>query len=187
MIKGLVAIAKDDLKKVDCRAFSTLYLYWLENGKKNVFDLPLFVDDNGKGVMSVESFKRVFFAFCSKIGAAYSCDIKNGNDGNDASYNVVRLSKTELKIDSVEFLANFEAPKKTEVKRESSKKTSEKAKAKKEQKEKEQKEKEIESNKEWNNKACTKLVDLFQSYGVRLDNEKMSKLEKDIIKILETI
>lgn len=183
MVKGLVMVKESDLKKADKRALATLYLYWLENGKKSTFDLPLFVDDNGKGVMSMDSFKRVFYAFLEKSKTVYTCDIKSGNDGDSTSYNVVRLSKSnDIKIDDVNFTCNFEEPKKADVKRESSKKTAEKAEAKKAEAEK----KEAESNNEWNKKACKKLVDVFQKYGIRLDAEKMSELEKDIIKVLET-
>lgn len=182
MIKGLVTIGMDDLKKSDRRGLATLYLYWLENGKKDVFDLPLFVDDNGKGVLSVESFKRVFYAFCVKCGVAYDCDIKSGSDGDDGSYNVVRLSakKNTCLIDT-EYLANFEEPKKADVKRESSKKTSEKAEAKKKEAEK----KEAEAVIDWNKKASMQIVDhLIGKYKLTADR---LTLEKEIQNILNKI
>lgn len=183
MVKGLVMVKESDLKKADKRALATLYLYWLENGKKNTFDLPLFVDDNGKGVMSMESFKRVFYAFLEKSKSVYTCDIKSGNDGDSTSYNVVRLTKSnDVKIDDVNFTSNFEEPKKTDVKRESSKKTAEKSEAKKKETEK----KESEANAEWNSKATKRLVDLFVGYGLKLDADKMTSLEKAIKTILET-
>lgn len=183
MVKGLVMIKESDLKKADKRALATLYLYWLENGKKSVFDLPLFVDDNGKGVMSMESFKRVFYAFLELSKSVYTCDIKSGTDGNEKTYNVVRLTKSnDIKIDDVNFTSNFDEPKKADTKRESSKKTAEKSKAKKEATEK----KEAENNKEWNKRACQNLVDVFMKYGIRLSNEQLNKLESDIIKVLET-
>ena len=112
-----VKVTIEDLKKSDKRGFSTLYLYYLENGKKNVFDLPLFVDDNGKGVLSVETFKRVFYAFCQKIGKHYKADIKSGSDGDESSYNVVRLSLSD--VDDLVFESWFTEPKKADVKRES--------------------------------------------------------------------
>lgn len=188
MINGLVSIASEDLKKADKRGLATLYLYWLENGKKNCFDLPLFVDNTGKGVLSVETFKRVFYAFCLKCGVSYDCEIKSGSDGDESNYNVVRLFSTSkvLPLNSDLWQAMFEEPKKADVKRESSKKTAEKSQAKKEEKAKAEAEAEAENNKAWNDKACKKLIDVFQSYGLRLDAEKMSKLEKDIIKVLET-
>lgn len=188
MIKGLLTIENENLKKSDRRAFSTLYLYWLENGKKKTFDLPLFVDDNGKGVMSVEAFKRVFYAFCLKINMAYDCHIKSGTDGNESSYNVVRLSLLDsVKTNSVDWLSNFDEPKKADVKRESSKVTAEKAEAKKAEAEKKQAEAEAESNKQWNSKASKKLLDLVcGKYGLKLSAEKYADLEKDIVKILET-
>lgn len=184
MVKGLVSILESDLKKSDRRALATLYLYWLENGKKNVFDLPLFVDDNGKGVMSVESFKRVFYAFCVRSNVSYDCEIKSGTDGNESSYNVVRLSCNTkcTPTNNTLWQGAFEEPKKTDIKRESSKKTAEKSKAKKEATEK----KEAENNKEWNKRACQNLVDVFMKYGIRLSNEQLNKLESDIIKVLET-
>ena len=183
MIKGLVYITSENLKKSDKRALATLYLYWLENGKKNTFDLPLFIDDNGKGVMSVDAFKRVFYAFCDKINTVYDCDIKSGSDGDEGSYNVVRLTKnSSMTIGSELFNAQFEEPKKADIKRESSKKTAEKSAEKKAEAEK----KEAESNAEWNSKATKKLVDLFVGYGLKLDNDKMTSLEKAIKHILET-
>lgn len=186
-MKGFIKIAESELKKSDKRALATLYLYWLENGKKKTFDLPLFVDDNGKGVMSVESFKRVFYAFNLKAKKGFTADIKSGSDGDESNYNVVRVSECAIGYtdeNDINFFddVHYEEPKKADIKRESSKKTSEKAQAKKAESEKV----EAESNKAWNKKACSRLVDLFQTYGIRLDADKMSKLESDIIKILET-
>lgn len=181
MIKGLISISGDDLKKADKRGLATLYLYWLENGKKDVFDLPLFVDDNGKGVLSVETFKRVFCAFCLKAGKFYDCDIKSGSDGDESNYNVVRLSINN-KTTAEEFLSNFEEPKKADVKRESSKKTAEKAEAKK-----------AEAKKEADKLAddfakshAKKIADLVMGkYGLKLSAEKLSSLEADLIAILK--
>ena len=186
MIKGLISISSDDLKKSDKRALSTMYLYWLENGKPETFDLPLFIDDNGKGVMSVEAFKRVFFAFCQKVGTAYSCEIASGSDGDDASYNVVRLEKIDTVGDNVTltsplFESYFEAPKKADVKRESSKKTAEKSKAKKAEAEKAEKAETI----DWNKKASMQIVDhLIGKYKIKVDR---TALETEIQNILNKI
>ena len=177
----LLKITSDNLKKADCRGLSTLYLYYLENGKKACFDLPLFVDDNGKGVLSVETFKRVFYAFCMKIGKYYKADIKSGSDGDESKYNVVRVS--HIDCDELGFEAMFSEPKQADLKRESSKKTSEKAQAKKEQKEKE-----IESNNAWNLKASKMLIDLvIGKYKLNVPSDKLNELEKDIIKVLERV
>lgn len=182
MIKGLISVGLEDLKKSDKRGLATLYLYWLENGKKDVFDLPLFVDDNGKGVLSVESFKRVFYAFCLKCGIAYDCEIKSGSDGDEGSYNVVRLTaKKDTCLLDTEYVANFEEPKKTDVKRESSKKTAEKAEAKKAEAEKA----EAEATIDWNKKASMQIVDhLIGKYKLTADR---LTLEREIQNILNKI
>lgn len=187
MIKGLVSVGLEDLKKSDKRGLATLYLYWLENGKKDVFDLPLFVDDNGKGVLSVEVFKRVFYAFCVKCGVAYDCDIKSGSDGDDGSYNVVRLSaKKGTCLLDTEYLANFEEPKKADVKRESSKKTAEKAEAKKEAKKAEAKKEADKLADDFAKSHAKKIADLVMGkYGLKLSAEKLSALENDLIAILK--
>lgn len=186
MIKGLISISSDDLKKSDKRALSTMYLYWLENGKKDVFDLPLFIDDNGKGVMSVESFKRVFYAFCVKCGIAYDCNIKSGDDGDESSYNVVRLSTVKNgKLDTPEFLASFEEPKKTDVKRESSKKTAEKSAQKKAKVEAEKVKAEADADADWNKKASMAIADhLIGKYKLTADR---LTLETEIQNILNKI
>ena len=124
-------VKESDLKKSDKRALSTLYLYWLENNRANEFDLPLFVDDNGKGVMSVESFKRVFYAFQLKCGIGFDAKIKSGSDGDESKYNVVSVCKCVTSFDSPDDANFFDEvhytePKKNDVKRESSKKTEEK-------------------------------------------------------------
>lgn len=186
MIKGLISISSDDLKKSDKRALSTMYLYWLENGKKDVFDLPLFIDDNGKGVMSVESFKRVFYAFCVKCGIAYDCNIKSGDDGDESSYNVVRISKNFANLDTPEFLASFEEPKKADVKRESSKKTAEKSAEKKAKKEAESKKEADKLADDFAKSHAKKITDLVMGkYGLKLSAEKLSSLEADLIAILK--
>lgn len=183
MIKDLISISCDDLKKSDKRGLATLYLYWLENGKKDTFDLPLFVDDNGKGVLSVECFKRVFYAFCVKCGLAYECDIKSGNDGDNGSYNVVRLSaKKDTCVLNTEFLSNFEEPKKTDVKRESSKKTTEKSNAKKEEAKKEA----DKLNDKFATERTKKILDVVQGYGLKCTPAKLALLEAEIIKILKS-
>lgn len=186
MIKGLIKISSDDLKKSDKRALATLYLYWLENGKKKNFDLPLFIDDNGKGVMSVEAFKRVFYAFCVKCGIAFNCDVRSGTDGDEASYNVVSVwFDTGLKLDGMVFEAYFEEPKKADVKRESSKVTAEKAKAKKAKAEAEKVKAEAEADADWNKKASMKIADhLIGKYKLTADR---LTLENEIINILNSI
>ena len=182
MIKGLVQIVENDLKKSDKSGLKTLYLYWLENDKKMTFDLPLFVDTNGKGVLSVECFKRVFYAFCNKCSIAFDCEIISGSDGDDGSYNVVRLSaRKDSCLSDVAFLAAFDAPKITEQKRESSKATREKSKARKAEAEKAEAEQTI----DWNKKASMQIVDhLIGKYKMTCDR---TALEKEIQNILNKI
>lgn len=187
MLKDLIAISSDDLKKSDKRGLATLYLYWLENGKKDTFDLPLFIDDNGKGVLSVECFKRVFYAFCVKCGIPFSCDIINGNDGDNGSYNIVRIDSREYKIGGAtlkteEFTSSFTEPKKTDTKRESSKKTTEKSNAKKEEAKKEA----DSLNEKFAKERTKKILDVVQGYGLKCTPAKLALLEAEIIKILKS-
>ena len=188
MVKGLVSISSDDLKKSDKSGLKTLYLYWLENGKPTTFDLPLFVDTNGKGVLSMECFKRIFYAFCIKTSTAFECEIISGDDGDDGSYNVVRVSERKgvpsdaSFLQTVNFMADFEEPKKTDQKRESSKATREKSKAKKDEAKKE-------ADKLADDFAKThakKIADLVMGkYGLKLTAEKLTALENDLIAILK--
>jgi hypothetical protein len=183
MIKGLVQIVENDLKKSDKSGLKTLYLYWLENDKKLCFDLPLFVDTNGKGVMSVECFKRVFYAFCVKCAVAFDCEIVSGSDGDDGSYNVVRISASSDKCAiSNDFLLSFEVPKTTDVKRESSKKTRDKSKTKKDEAKKEAEK----LADDFAKSHAKKIADLVMGkYGLKLSAEKLSNLEADLIAILK--
>lgn len=189
-MKGFIMVKESDLKKADRRALATLYLYWLENGKKDVFDLPLFVDNNGKGVMSVESFKRVFYAFQIKAKTGYNAEIKSGSDGDESSYNVVRLAKVVVSFDNendpVYFCSPlYEEPKKADVKRESSKKTAEKSAEKKAKAEAEKVKKEAEADADWNKKASMAIVDhLIGKYKLTADR---LTLEKEIQNILNKV
>jgi hypothetical protein len=189
-MKNFVMVKESDLKKADRKALATLYLYWLENGKKNTFDLPLFVDNNGKGVMSVESFKRVFYAFQIKSKVAYTADIKSGSDGDDGSYNDVRLSKVAIPFDSEDDAVYFceptyIQPKKADVKRESSKKTAEKSAQKKATAEAEKVKAEAEADADWNKKASMAIVDhLIGKYKLTADR---LTLETEIQNILNKI
>lgn len=187
MVKGLVSISSDDLKKSDKGGLKTLYLYWLENGKPTTFDLPLFVDTNGKGVLSMECFKRIFYAFCIKTSIAFECEVISGSDGDDGSYNVVRVSERKgvpadaSFLQTVNFMADFEEPKKTDQKRESSKATREKSKAKKADAEKA----EAEATIDWNKKASMQIVDhLIGKYKIKVDR---TALETEIQNILNKI
>lgn len=185
MIKDLVAISIDDLKNSDRRGLSTLYLYWLENGKPDLFDLPLFIDDNGKGVLSVECFKRVFYAFCKKTNIAFNCDIINGNDGDNGSYNIVRINSLAddgATLETPLFADAFAEPKKTDTKRESSKKTVEKSNAKKEEAKKEA----DKLNEKFATERTKKILDVVQGYGLKLTASKLALLEAEIIKILKS-
>lgn len=188
MVKGLVSISSDDLKKSDKGGLKTLYLYWLENGRPTEFDLPLFVDNNGKGVLSMECFKRIFYAFCMKCGMAFGCEVVSGDDGDDGSYNIVRVSlqynvpADANYLQTASFLADFEEPKKTEQKRESSKTTRDKSKAKKAEAKKEAEK----LADDFAKSHAKKIADLVMGkYGLKLSAEKLSNLEADLIAILK--
>lgn len=179
-------VKESDLKKSDKRALSTLYLYWLENNRSSSFDLPLFVDDNGKGVMSVESFKRVFYAFQIKSGIGFNAQIKSGSDGDESKYNVVHVEKCAISFNSADDANFFDEvhytePKKSDVKRESSKKTEEKSNAKKEEAKKEA----DKLNDKFATERTKKILDVVQGYGLKLTASKLALLEAEIIKILK--
>ena len=121
-----------DMKRVDRAGYSALYLYWLENGKTTSFDIPLFVDDNGKGILSVETFKRVFWAFQNKIDRECKATIKSGDDGNNGKYNVVHIDVSDASFDDTKLDTTlYNEPKASELKRESSKKLRKRQKQKK--------------------------------------------------------
>lgn len=189
MIKGLKMISSEDLKNNDKKGLSALYLYYLENGKPTSFDLPLFVDDNGKGVLSMESFKRVFYAFCNKCNLAFTCEIVSGDDGDNASYNVVRIEQVDTvgekeTLGSPLFESYFDEPLEGDKKRESSKATREKSKAKKAESEKAEKEQTV----DWNKKASEKITDhLIGKYFKGKNNDFRTTLEKEIQNILNNI
>lgn len=179
-------VKESDLKKSDKRALSTLYLYWLENNRADAFDLPLFIDDNGKGVMSVESFKRVFYAFQIKTGIGFNAQIKSGSDGDESKYNVVHVYKCAISFDSADDTVFFNdsqyvEPKKADVKRESSKKTEEKNNAKKEEAKKEA----DKLNEKFATERTKKILDVVQGYGLKCTPQKLALLEAEIIKILK--
>ena len=178
---NFIAIEENELKKSDKRGLATLYLYYLSNGKLESFDLPLFIDDNGKGVLSVEVFKRVFYSFQKKIGSNFNADIVSVNDGNDGKYSIVRISKLSKNVST--HFDDYEQPKVCDVKRESSKKTSEKAKAKKETERKEL----DELNTKYNKAVVTKITDLLQTkYKMKFTNVELSSLENELTNILNT-
>lgn len=183
-------VKESDLKKSDKRALSTLYLYWLENGKASNFTLPLFIDENGKGVMSVESFKRVFFAFQEKAKTYFNAIIKSGSDGDDGNYNVVEVSKNvrpygeddDGEDSHYSICGNYIEPKKSDIKRESSKKTEEKSNAKKEEAKKEA----DKLNEKFATERTKKILDVVQGYGLKCTPAKLALLEAEIIKILKS-
>lgn len=176
-------IFQDELTRKDKKGLSTLYLYYLENGKPNTFDLPLFVGDDGKGVLSLECFKRVFCAFQKKIGYEFTATIKSGSDGEESSYNVVSIEKTTKEIDDNSFLSvAYTSPKKSDMKRESSKKTEEKAKAKKADAAK----KEAETNDAWNKKAVCEISKIITRH-LKANNSQLRLIEDEILKLLDTL
>ena len=173
----------NDMKRADRAGYSALYLYWLENGKPNAFDIPLFVDDNGKGILSVETFKRVFWAFQNKIDHECKATIKSGDDGNNGKYNVVHIDVFTASFDDTRLdTVLYTEPKASELKRESSKKTEEKSKAKKEEAEAKSKEVEV----EWNKKAVCEISKYLVN-NLKIKSSEIRKIEDDILKILEKI
>lgn len=120
------AIPADSLTKKDCLALGSLYLWWLEQGKCEEFTLPLLVKNDGKSGLDLPSFKRIFFAFREKAKKNFIAFLQEGEAGND-SYKVVTV-RLQKEGDTA---PEFQEPKKTEVRRESSRLTKEKAVAKK--------------------------------------------------------
>lgn len=185
---NFIKINSDDLKKSDKRGLATLYLYWLENGKKSDFDLPLFISDDGKGVLNIETFKRIFYAFQVKINHFCSATIKSGNDGDDNSYNIVNI-KVDFKnifnlADSI--FNDYIQPKKADVKRESSKITSERVQAKKELEQKKVEAEEKELNEDWNKKAVKELSKYLVT-KFKIKTTELNSVENDILRILNNI
>lgn len=183
-------ILENDLKKSDKRGLATLYLYWLENGKKDCFDLPLFISDDEKGVLSVEVFKRVFYAFQLKAKTSFKADIKSGDDGDESKYNVVRITKTpvsftEENVDAFFNNINYVPPTKSDVKRESSKITNAKAKAKKQSAEETAKKELDELNAKYDKKVISKIADLLQGkYKMKFTSSELATLENELSSIL---
>lgn len=178
---NFIAIEENELKKSDKRGLATLYLYYLSNGKLANFDLPLFIDDNGKGVLSVEVFKRVFYAFQKKIGSNFNADVVSGNDGNDGKYSIVRISKLSKNVST--HFDDYEQPKVCDIKRESSKKTAEKSKAKKATEQKQL----DELNTKYNKVVISKITNLLQSkYKMKFTSIELLALENELTNILNT-
>lgn len=180
-------ILENDLKNRDKRGLSTLYLYWLENGKKDSFDLPLFISDDEKGVLSVEVFKRVFYAFMLKAQKTFVANVKSGNDGDKAIYNVVRITKKadDAKEKTILNYCELAEPTKNDLKRESSKVTNEKAKAKKESIEEKAKKELDELNAKYNKKVISDIANLLQGkYKMKFTASELATLENELSSIL---
>lgn len=182
---NFVKIDEKDLKKSDKRGLATLYLYYLSNGKLDTFDLPLFIDDNGKGVLSVEVFKRVFYAFQLKVENQFNADVVSGDDGNDGKYSIVRISKLSKNVST--HFDDYEQPKTKDIKRESSKITKQKSEAKKVTLEEIAKKELDEQNAKYNKAVIIKITDLLQSkYKMKFNNLELSALETELNNILNT-
>lgn len=180
-------ITENDLKKSDKRGLATLYLYWLENGKKDCFDLPLFISDDERGVLSVEVFKRVFYAFMLKAQKTFSADIKSGNDGDNSNYNVVRITRKadDVKEKTILDFCELVEPTKNDIKRESSKITNEKAKAKKQSNEESAKKELDELNAKYNKNVISKITNLLQGkYKMKFNPSELMTLENELSSIL---
>lgn len=180
-------ILENDLKKSDKRGLATLYLYWLENGKKDCFDLPLFISDDEKGVLSVEVFKRVFYSFMLKAQKTFIADIKSGTDGDESKYNVVRITKKadDTKEKTITNYCELAEPTKNDIKRESSKITNAKAKAKKQTAEETAKKELDELNAKYDKKVISKIADLLQGkYKMKFTSSELATLENELSSIL---
>jgi len=169
----MVKVLESEMKKSDKRALSTLYLYWLENNKPKSFDLPLFIDDNGKGVLSADAFSRVFYAFVQKSKVAFKAEAIGKSDGEN-SYKVVHIAETCGELNE------YEEPKTKDVKRESSKKTQEKSEAKKADAKKEA----DELNRNCKNKIAKAIEAIAPNYA-KFDAKNLSAFIAEVQKILD--
>ena len=169
------AISKNKLTKKDSLALGSLYLWWLEQGKCEAFTLPLLVKNDGKSSLDLITFKRIFFAFREKTKKNFIAFLKEGEAGDD-SYKVVsvRLQKEGEKA------PDFQEPKKTEVRRESSRITREKAEAKKMATGK------IDEVANWNRKAAEKIGAYVASVS-KLTTSELNSAIDNIYKILQSL
>ena len=175
-------VPEGDLKKADRSGLATLYLYWLEQGKAEDFCLPLFINEQGKGVLSADAFARIFFAFNEKAkkitGSAFTAEPMSGNDGENG-FTVIRLRRASVgeKIDFVD------APR-SAVKRESSRLTAERATAKKAVAQKA----EAEQASAWESKAVKALLSHLQGkYRLALQASEVTQLEAELLQILRSV
>ena len=170
---NFIKVTEENMKKSDKKALSTLYLYWLENNKLKSFDLPLFIDDNGKGVLSAEAFGRVFFAFVQKSKIAFKAEAIGKSDGEN-SFKVVHISETCGELN------DFEEPQAKDIKRESSAKTKEKSEQKKEAAKKEV----ADLNKSRREKSIKEIEKIACDYG-QFKADNLRKFIVEIEKILK--
>lgn len=172
-------IEESDLKKADKMALATLYYYWLEQSKEDNFNLPLFINDKGKGLLSADSFSRVFFSFrekCKKLGFNFHAEPLCKSSGVD-SYCVIHIEKSN-KVNT------FSEPPKSALKRESSQIT----KARSEEKKQLQKTTEKEFVDNWNRQATEKIIKhLLGKYSLKLNAEQITELQIELITILKSI
>lgn len=170
---NFVKVTEENMKKSDRKALSTLYLYWLENNKPESFDLPLFIDDNGKGVLSAEAFGRVFFAFVQKSKIDFKAEAVGKSDGEN-SFKVVHISETCGELN------DFEEPQAKDIKRESSAKTKEKS---------EQKKADVKAETKALNVACkskiAKEIEAIAPNYAKFDAKNLSAFIAEVQKILD--
>lgn len=178
----LFKVPEGDLKKRDRAGLATLYLYWLEQGKAEDFCLPLFINEQGKGVLSADAFARIFFAFNEKAkkitGSAFTAEPMSGNDGENG-FTVIRLRRAGVG-ETVKFI---DAPR-SAVKRESSRLTAERATAKKAVAQKAEAEQAL----AWESKAVKALLSHLQGkYKLALQASEASRLEAEMLQILRSV
>lgn len=179
----LYKIEESDLKKSDRTGLATLYLFWLEQGKAEFFRLPLFINEQGKGVLSADAFSRIFFAFAKKAkkasGFTFTAEPEAKNDGENG-FTVIRVRRTR----DVDEMPNFVDAPKSAVKRESSRLTAEKASAKKA----EAKKAEAEQASAWESKAAKALLSHLQGkYKIALKANEATQLETELLQILHSV
>lgn len=180
-------ISLDEMTRKDKKGYFALYTYYLESTNGNVFDIPLFISDEGKGILSVESFKRVFWAFQMKIKKHCTAGmIKSDSEGG--SFNIIRITVDKNKtFNPNDFMiitdnAEYIEPKKTDLKRPSSKTT----KANADAKAKKAEQAEAEADLEWNKKAVKELSK-YLVVKFKIKTSDLNKIEDDIYSILSKI
>lgn len=182
--KRFPKVEYSDLKKMDKKAVAIVDSFFNDNAKGKKIELPLTssVDLEKDKLVSVDvaSLVRIQYAIFTLSSLVFTYEERKDKDGK--SYNVYFVEQA----DELKGEYEFYAPKKSQVKRESSKKTAEKAQAKKAEAEATAKTEADALADDFAKKHTKKILDLVcGKYGLKLDNVKYCDLEKDLIAILK--